>query len=103
MWAQLITMRLKPGKDAELATLIDQLRAAEQPNSGLVRSLALRDQKDPQRVSFLVVFQSEERARAREDDERRQAGLDAARATMADIFDGAPAFVDFEVVDETVG
>ena len=103
MWAQLITMRLKPGKDAELATLIDQLRSAEQPNSGLVRSLALRDQKDPQRVSFLVVFQSEERARAREDDERRQAGLDAALATMADIFDGAPEFVDFEVVDETVG
>ena len=76
MWAQLITMRLKPGKDAELATLIDQLRAAEQPNSGLVRSLALRDQKDPQRVSFLVVFESEERARAREDDERRQTGLE---------------------------
>jgi quinol monooxygenase YgiN len=103
MWAQLITMQLKPGKDGELAALIDQLRAAEQPNSGLVRSLALRDQKDPQRVSFLVVFESEERARARESNEQRQTGLDAARATMAEIFDGAPEFVDFEVVDETVG
>jgi quinol monooxygenase YgiN len=103
MWAQLITMQLKPGKDAELATLIDQLRAAEQPNSGLVRSLALRDQKDAQRVSFLVVFESEEAARARESDEHRQTGLDAARTTMAAIFDGAPEFVDFEVVDETVG
>ena len=103
MWAQLITMRLKAGKDGELTTLIEQLREVEQPGSGLVRSIALRDQNDPNRVSFLVVSASEERARARESDERRQAGLDAARATMAEIFDGAPEFVDFEVVNETVG
>jgi len=103
MWAQLITMRLKPGQDEGLATLIHQLRAAEQPGSGLVRSLALRDQKDPNRVSFLVVFESEERARARESNEQRQSSLEPARATMAEIFDGAPEFVDFEVVDETVG
>ena len=103
MWAQLITMRLKPGKDDELATLIEQLRAAEKPGSGLVRSLSLRDQKDPSRVSFLVVFASEEQARARESDEQRQSSLDPARATMAEIFDGTPEFVDFEVVDETVG
>jgi len=45
MWAQLIQMRLKPGKDM---TEVDaQLRAAEQPGSGLVRSIAMRDQKDP--------------------------------------------------------
>ena len=103
MWAQLITMQLKPGQDEGLATVIEQLRAAEQPNSGLVRSLALRDQADPQRVSFLVVFESEEKARARESDEQRQSGLDAARATMAEIFDGAPEFTDFVVVAETLG
>ena len=103
MWAQLITMRLKPGQDDGLTKVIDQLRAAEQPGSGLVRSLALRDQKDPSRVSFLVVFASEEAARARESDERRQAGLETARATMAEIFDGAPEFTDFDVVAETLG
>jgi quinol monooxygenase YgiN len=103
MWAQLITMRLKPGADDGLAKLIGQLRAAEQPNSGLVRSLVLRDQKDPNRVSFLVVFESEARARARESNEQRQSDLEPARATMAEIFDGAPEFTDFEVVDETVG
>jgi quinol monooxygenase YgiN len=103
MWAQLITMRLKPGKDDGLETVIEQLRAAEQPGSGLVRSIALRDQQDPSRVSFLVVFESEEKARARESDQRRQDGLDAARATMAEIFDGAPEFVDFDVVAETIG
>ena len=103
MWAQQITMRLKPGKDDGLSTVIDQLRAAEQPNSGLVRSIALRDQNDPSRVSFLVVFESEAAARARETDERRQEGLATVRATMAEIFDGAPEFTDFEVVAETVG
>ena len=72
----------------------------EQPGSGLVRSTAMRDRKDPSRVLFLVVFESEERARARENDPRRQEGLEAARATMAEIFDGAPEFVDLTVVDE---
>ena len=103
MWAQQIRMRLKPGQDAGLATVIEQLQAAEQPGSGLVRSLALRDQKDPNDITFLVVFESEAAARAREGDERRQAGLEAVRATMAEIFEGAPEFTDFDVVSETVG
>jgi hypothetical protein len=62
MWAQLITMRLKPGKDT--AELDNQIRAAEQPGSGLVRTLVMHDQKDPGQVYALVVFESEEKARA---------------------------------------
>ncbi len=54
----------------------------------------MQDQNDPSRVFMLVVFESEEKARARENDPRRQEGLQAARATMAEIFDGAPEFVD---------
>jgi quinol monooxygenase YgiN len=103
MWAQLITTRLKAGKEAELSTLFEQLRAAEQPGSGLVRSTAMRDQKDPSRVYMLAVFESEEHARAREGDPKRQEGLTQARATMAEIFDGAPEFVDLTVVEETAG
>jgi quinol monooxygenase YgiN len=103
MWAQLITMRLKPNREDGLRKLIEQLRAAEQPGSGLVRSTAMRDEKDPSRVSFLVVFESEDAARARERDPRRQRGLEAARATMTEIFDGPPDFVDFIVVAETSG
>jgi hypothetical protein len=61
----------------------------------------MRDQKDPSQVYMLVVFESEERARARENDQRRQEGLQAVRATMAEIFDGAPEFVDLTVVEET--
>jgi hypothetical protein len=41
MWAQLIKVRLKPGKD--LAVAAAQLRAAEQPGSGLVREMFMRD------------------------------------------------------------
>ena len=100
MWAQLITTRLKAGKEGELSTLVDQLRAAEQPGSGLVRSLALQDRSDPGQVYMLVIFESEDAARARENDPRRADGLAAARATMAEIFDGAPTFADLDLVEE---
>ncbi len=100
MWAQMITTRLKPGKEGDLAKLIAQLKAAEQPGSGLVHSTATRDTKDPNRVMMFVVFESEETARERENDPRRQEGLEAARATMMEIFDGAPEFTDLAVVDD---
>ena len=98
MWAQLIEMRLKPGKDT--AEMTKEIRAAEQPGSGLVRSLMMHDQSDPNRVYTLVIFESEEQARAREQDPRRQERLQAARGIMADIFEGAPAFVDLVIDDE---
>ena len=100
MWAQMITTRLKPGKEGDLPKLVEQLQAVEQPGSGLVRSTTMRDQNDPSRAYMLVVFESEEKARARENDSRRQEGLQTARATMAEIFDGPPEFVDLVVVDE---
>jgi quinol monooxygenase YgiN len=103
MWAQLITARLKPGKGSDLPKLVKALQASEQPGSGLVRSTAMQDQNDSNRVSFLVVFESEEKARARENDPRREEGLKEARAMMADMFDGAPEFVDFTVLAEHAG
>jgi hypothetical protein len=57
MWAQLIKIRVKPGVDTR--GLYGQLREAEQPGSGLVRSLMMRDQKDPDQMYALVVFESE--------------------------------------------
>ena len=98
MWAQLIQLRLKPGKDT--TKMVEQIRAAEQPGSGLVHSFMMRDQADPSRIYTLVVFESEEHARAREQDPRRAEQLQAARTTMADVLDGAPSFTDLEVVDE---
>jgi quinol monooxygenase YgiN len=101
MWAQLIMMRLKPGKDAELPRLYEELRATEQPGSGLLRTTAFRDQKDPSRIYHMVVFESEEKARQREQDSRREESLSAARVTMAEIFEGPPEFIDLTVVEET--
>jgi hypothetical protein len=98
VWAQLIEMRLKPGEDT--AEVIELIRSAEQPGSGLVRSIFMRDQADPSRILTLVVFESEEKARAREQDARRTEQLAAARSIMADIFEGPPTFTDLVVVDE---
>jgi hypothetical protein len=63
----------------------------------------MRDQNDPSRVYMLIVFESEEAARARGNDPRREEGLQFARAKMAEIFDGPPEFVDLTVVSEVSG
>ena len=102
MWAQLISARLKPGTEDGLTKLFDQVQAAEQPGSGLLRSTFMRDHNDPTRVYMLVVFESEEQARAREQDPRRQQGLEVAKATMAEIFAGPPEFTDLRVVNDLV-
>jgi quinol monooxygenase YgiN len=98
MWAQLITVRLKPGKEGDLPRLVEQLQATEQPGSGLLRSSLVQEQTDPSRVHMLVVFESEEKARERENDPRRTEGLQVARDMMAEIFEGAPEFSDLTVV-----
>lgn len=101
MWAQLIKTRLRPGKEGDLPRMFEQLRAIEQPDSGLLRMTVMRDQNDPSRLYTLVVFESEAKARAREQDPRRQEGLQAANATMAEMVDGPPEFVDLTVVEDT--
>lgn len=101
MWAQLIRVQLKPG--TELATLAEQLQATEQAGSGLVRSTLMVDQKDPSQAYMLVVFESEEHARARERDLARAESLKVARATMAEIFAGPPEFTDLTVEQEWTG
>jgi hypothetical protein len=103
MWAQLITTTLKPGHENDMPRLHEALRATEQPGSGLVRSISMQDQNDPSRVYTLVVFESEDAARAREGDPRRQEGLASARARMAELFDGPPQFVDLNVIGEHEG
>lgn len=102
MWAQLVTARVRPGKEEGLHTLISKLQAAEQPGSGLVRSTAMRDQNDPDRVYMFAVFESEAAARRREQDPARQEHLREARALMAEVFDGPLEFVDLSVVGDVV-
>jgi hypothetical protein len=98
MWAQLIKMRLKPGSDT--GEMTKEIRAAEQPGSGLVRSVFMHDQSERNCVYTLVIFESEDKARAREHDPRRQEQLQKARSIMAEIVDGPPEFTDLIVDDE---
>ncbi len=102
MWAQLITMTLKAGKEGDLARVYEGLRAAETPGSGLLRTSAGRDQKNPNRIYHFVLFESEEKARAREQDPRRQKALEGVRAIMADIFEGPPEFIDLDIIEDEI-
>jgi len=100
MWAQLQRVSTKPDREAELLAVLDQLHAIEQADSGLLRTTVMRS---PGRshcgVYVLVVFESEEKARAREQDPRPPAGaLSAIRAAMGDVLDGPPEFVDLKRV-----
>jgi quinol monooxygenase YgiN len=102
MWAQLIRMRLKPGSDADVPALFQKFAAVEQTGSGLIRTTLMHAQNDPSQFYVMVVFESEEHARARERDPARQEALKAAQATMVEIFDGPPEFVDLTVVADMV-
>lgn len=98
MWAQLQKVSSKPEKEAKLLDAFEQLRAIEQPDSGLLKTMVMRSQADPTQVFVLVVFDSEEKARTREQDPRRQQGLQRIRAAMGDVLDGPPEFFDLNVL-----
>ena len=97
MWAQLITVNVKPGREGDLGRLSDLLEASEQPDSGLLRLTIMQAQNDPSRVYFLAVFESEEKGRARESDPRRHEALVEVQQLMGDMLAGAPEFVDMTV------
>lgn len=101
MWAQLQKVRTKPEREAELLDAFGQLHAIEQPDSGLLRTTVMRSQTDPSLVFVLVVFDSEARAREREQDPRRQDGLVRIRAALGEVLDGPPEFFDLDVMLET--
>ena len=100
MWAQIIKMNVKPGSEADLSTLIEKLHAAEQADSGLLRTIFMRDQADPSALHTLVLFESEEKAREREQDPRRAEAMLDIRALMTQMMDGAPEFLNLDVIRE---
>ena len=75
MWAQLIKMRAKPGREQDLMALHERIQEMEEPESGLLRTTIGWDQKDPRASYVLVVFESEEKAREREQSPRRQEAM----------------------------
>jgi hypothetical protein len=54
-------------------------------------------------VTALEFFESEEKARAREHDPRRQEGLQVLRATLTDKLADPPEFTDLPVVEDWTG
>ncbi len=100
MWAQLITVRVKEGGAEEVQRIMDVLRDAEIAGSGIVRQIVTRDQADPQVIRTIAIFESEEKARARDIDPRRAEASGRAHAMLAAIVDGPPTFNDLEVIWE---
>jgi hypothetical protein len=98
MWAQLIKLRLQPGSD--ITGMVDVLKRFEQPDSGLVRELVMHDTKDADIAYVLAVFESEEKAREREQDPRRAEGQAALQELMTKALAGAPEFTNLTVVAE---
>jgi quinol monooxygenase YgiN len=98
VWTQIIKTKIAPGKDAEIAALMDEFMALERPDSGLVSSAAMRDRSDPSSVYVIVTFESEEKARAREQDPQRAEALGPARELMGNLFEAPPDFIDLDVV-----
>lgn len=98
MWAQLQKLKTEPDRQAGLLDVLDQIRAIEQEDSGWLKTMVMRSQADPQVVFVLVLFESEDKARAREQDPHRQQGVQAIRAAMGDVLDGPPEFFDLDVL-----
>ncbi len=98
MWAQMQRVSTNPEKEAQLLDIFEQLRAIEQDDSGLLQTLVIRSQAEPTEVFVLVVFESEDKARARDKDPRRQEPLQRIRAAMGDVLNGPPEFFDCNVV-----
>ena len=102
MWAQLSSVRVQEGKADAVGRAMEHLRTFEQPESGLLRTIVMQDQSDPGHIFVLVVFESEEKARAREADPRRQGGIRALRAELVEILEGAPEYTDLHVIADLV-
>ena len=66
MWAQPQRVSTDPEKEAQVLEIFEQLRAIEQDDSGLLQTVVMRSQADPTEVFVLVLFESEEKARARD-------------------------------------
>lgn len=68
----------------------------------LLRELFMHDSNDADSAYVLVLFDTEEKAREREQDPRRAEGQAALEELMANAVAGQPQFTDFTVVAEWV-
>lgn len=96
MWAQLLKFQVRPGTADELDEIYQEVDAQTGPETGWVRSYSLRNRKNPDKVYALVIFDSEEKARAYEQSPEQAKLIERT----GELMDGTPEFVDFDLVTE---
>ena len=99
MWAQLIKMRAKEGATEQLLEINRQWeeQVGRGTDSGWMRSLFFHTAENPSEWYELVLFESEEKARA---NERNQKHLDLLGQLMS-LIDGQPEYVDLTPIQES--
>jgi quinol monooxygenase YgiN len=99
MWAQVVKMRVQPGNDERFQQIGQQWeeQVGRGTDSGWVRSLVFRNADDPNEYYQVVFFESEEKARGNERNQKHQALLQQWLALAA----GQPEYVDLTPVQES--
>ena len=99
MWAQLVKMRVQPGNDERFQQIGQQWeeQVGRGTDSGWVRTLLFRNANDPNEYYQVVFFESEEKARANERNQKHQGLLQQWLALAA----GPPEYVDLTPVQES--
>jgi antibiotic biosynthesis monooxygenase (ABM) superfamily enzyme len=95
MWAQIIKTRMKPGVEQDMAEVRDQMRERVGQRPGLIRSMFMQNQNDPREYYTIIVFESEEQARAGE----RELDQDPLLQRVRSLGEGTPEYVDLNVID----
>ncbi len=96
MWAQIIKSRLKPNAEPEMMKLMEEIEG-ETTRSPFVGSIVLQNQNDPSEYHTVVIFESEEAARANENTPEQQDRVQRIQA----MYEGQPEFVDCRVVRDS--
>ncbi|MGH2442210.1 MAG: putative quinol monooxygenase [Chloroflexota bacterium] len=94
MWGQIVKVRIKPGTEAELMQIQEEMKEDSSADSGWVRTITGRNNRDPLEHYTLVTFQSEADARRREASPQSQEFGARLQACM----DGQPEFIDLDIV-----
>jgi heme-degrading monooxygenase HmoA len=99
MWAQMLKTRIKPGQEATVQQLPQEMEQRFQrqgSNLGPVRVIMMQDQNDPGAYINVIFFESEARARDYEGSPLQT----EIQQRMMQIWDGPPEFTDLNVLHE---
>jgi quinol monooxygenase YgiN len=99
MWAQLVKWRVKPGNDEALQQVGErwEQEVGRGTDSGWVRTSMFTSTAAPNEWYQIVYFESEEKARANERNEKHQAVV----GELMSLLDGEPEFVDLTPMQES--